>query len=145
MLLPLLILAALGYVVFAIAAVRRELRHGGGAGSPDSFHPAAKFIFAGGVPVTVAVSMTYLFLIVGGATTVQFNVGSSSRMSAWSTWVDLWPVFLFATAASGLGSLIWLLVCAFRKTMRPSIAASVASLSFSVLAFFTVLTYFPSA
>lgn len=145
MLLPLLILATFGYVAFAIAASRREMRRSAESRIPDSLHPAAKFIFAGGVPLVVAATMTYLFLIVGGATTVQFNVGSSSRMNVWSTWVDLWPVFLLVTATSGLGSLIWLIVCAFKKTMRHSIPASVASILFSVLAFFTVMTYFPSA
>ena len=145
MLLPLLILATFCYVTFAFVASRREVRQGAGSRSPESLHPAVKFIFAGGVPVTVAATMTYLFLIVGGATTVQLNVGSSSRMNVWSTWVELWPVFLFMSAASGLGSLIWLIVCAFKKTMRPSIPASVASILFSVLAFFAVATYFPSA
>ena len=145
MLLPLLILATLGYAAFAIVTSRSEVRCGSESRSPESLHPAAKFVFAGGVPVTVAATMTYLFLIVGGATTVQFNAGSPSRMNVWSTWVDLWPVFLFLTAASGLGSLIWLIVCAFKKTMRPSIPASVASTLLSVLAFFTVATYFPSA
>ena len=144
MLLPLLILATLGYVGFAIASSVRELRVRESR-SPDAPHPAAKFVFAGGVPVAVAATMTYLFLIVGGATTVQFNVGSPSRMNVWSTWVDLWPILLFITAASGLGALIWFIVCACKKTMRPSISASIVSLLLSVLAFFTVVSYCPSA
>jgi hypothetical protein len=145
MLLPLLILATFGYTAFAVQVCRREVRRGAATRSPDSLHPAAKFVFAGGIPVTVAATMTYLFLIVGGATTVQLNAGNPTRMTVWSTWVDLWPVFLFMTAASGTGSLIWLFVCVFKKTMRPLIPASVASILFSVLAFFTVATYFPSA
>lgn len=145
MLLPLLILATLAYAAFAIVMSRREVHRGSESRSSDSLHPAVKFVFAGCVPVTVAATMTYLFLIVGGATTVQFNTGSPSRMNVWSTWVDLWPVFLFMTAVSGLGSLIWLIVCAFKKTMRPSIPASMASILLSVLAFFTVATYFPTA
>lgn len=144
MLLPLLILATLGYVGYAITSIVRELRFRESR-SPDALHPAAKFVFAGGVPATVAATMTYLFLIVGGATTVQFNAGSPSRMNVWSTWVEVWPVFLFITAASGLGALIWIIVCACKKTMRPSIPASIVSLLLSILAFFTVVSYFPSA
>jgi hypothetical protein len=144
MLLPLLILATIAYVGFAIALSVRELR-AHESKSPDTLHPAAKFVFAGGAPVVVAATMTYLFLIVGGATTVQFNAGSPSRMNVWSTWVDLWPVFLFITAASALGALIWSIVCACKKTMRLSLPVSISSLLLSVLAFFTVASYFPSA
>ncbi|TLD68539.1 hypothetical protein FEM03_22300 [Phragmitibacter flavus] len=144
MLLPLLILASLGYVAFAISVIVRE-RRCRGFRETDEPHPAMKFVFAGGVPLVITSTMTYLFLIVGGATTVQFNVGNPSRMNVWSTWVDLWPMFLFITAASGFGSLIWFVVSVFKKTMRPSIPISIISLSLSVLALFTVASYFPSA
>lgn len=86
-----------------------------------------------------------LFLIVEGATTVQFNAGSPSRMNVSSTGVDLWSAFLFITAASGLGALIGFIVCAFKKTMQASIPPSIASFSLSALAFFTLASYFPSA
>jgi hypothetical protein len=144
MLLPFLILASFGYVAFAVSIIVRT-RRGGDSHEAIAPSPELKFIFAGGVPLVVSATMTYLFLVEGGATTVQLNVGSPSRMDVWSTWVDLWPVFLFATAASGLGSLIWSGVCTFKKSLRPSIAVSVASLLLSVLAFFTVASYFPSA
>lgn len=144
MLLPLLISATLSYVAFAVSVIVRE-RRSGDSHETDAPYPAMKFVLTGGVPLVVTATMTYLFLIVGGATTVQFNVGSPSRMNVWSTWVDLWPMFLFITAASGLGALIWLGVCAFKKTMRPSIPVSVTFLLLSVLAFFTVASYFPSA
>jgi hypothetical protein len=144
MLLPLLILASLAYVAYAVSVIIRAIpsREAGEANAP---HPAIKFAIAGGVPLVVTATMAYFFWMVGGATTVQFNAGSPSRMNVWSTWVDLFPMFLFITAASGLGSLIWLGGCVFKRAMRPSISAAAASLGLSVLAFFTVLSYFPTA
>ena len=144
MFLPLLILATLAYVAFAVVSTVREK----GEGDPerlDELHPAVKFVIAGLVPTIVVVTMTYLFLIVGGATTVQFNAGSTSRMNVWSTWVSIWPIFLVITAVNSFGSFVWLIVCACKKTWRPLVVASIVSLLFSVLAFFTVATYFPSA
>ena len=144
MLLPLLILASICYLVFAATSVMRQ-RSSGESIADDSLHPVAKFLFAGSVPILVTATMIYLFLIVGGSTTVQFNAGSPSRMNVWSTWVSIWPIFLFLTAASSLGSLIWLLVCAIKKSLRASIAVPIISCFLSVLAFFTVVSYFPSA
>jgi hypothetical protein len=144
MLLPLLNFAIIAYVGFAIASITRE-RCARESRSPDSLLLAAKFVLAGGVPVVVAATMTYLFLILGGATTVQLNVGSPSRMNVWSTWVDLFLFFLFITAASSLGALIWFIACVCKNKMRPSIPISIVSLLLSVLAFFTVVSYFPSA
>jgi hypothetical protein len=144
MLLPLLILACLGYFVFAVSVIVSE-RRGGDFRELGTLHPAIKFVFAGGVPLAVAATMTYLFLIVGGSTTAQLNVGQSSALHVWTLWVDLWRLFLFLSAASGLGALIWLVVCALNKAKRKSIPAAVASLILSVLAFFTVVSYFPSA
>ena len=95
--------------------------------------------------MAVTATMTYLFLIVGGATTVQFNAGSSSRMNVWSTWVDLWPLFLLLTAATGLGTLVWTIASAVNKESRVALPAAIASLLLSILAFFTVASYFPSA
>jgi hypothetical protein len=144
MLLPTFILTSLGYVVFAGIAIFRELRDRESQ-SDNALHPCAKFVFSGGVPVVVAATMAYLFLIVGGATTVQYNVGSPSRMDVWSTWVGLWPLFLLLTATSGLGSLIWIIVCVVKERPLTHILAATASLCLSVLAFFTVGAYFPSA
>ena len=144
MLLPLLILASIGYLVYTATSV---MRHKATAASAEdgAIHPAIKSLIAGGIPVLVAATMTYLFLIVGGATTVQFNAGSTSRMNAWSTWVDIWPAFLLLTAVSAFGSLIWLVVCAIKKSRRQTVPAPILSLLLSVLAFFTVASYFPSA
>lgn len=140
----LLVLACIGYLFYVAASILRQ-KAAAASAEDDALRSALKSIIAGGVPVVVAATMTYLFLIVGGATTVQFNTGSPSRMNAWSTWVDLWPVFLLLTAVSGFGSLIWLVVCAANKSMRPTIATPIFSLLLSVLAFFTVFSYFPSA
>jgi hypothetical protein len=144
MLLPLLILASLGYVAFAVSVVLREKR-GDDVREADSAHPLMKFVLASGAPLVTTVTMAYLFLIAGGSTTVQLNAGSPAGMNVWSTWVGLWPVFLLITAASGFGSMVWLGLCAFKKRMRASIPVSVASLMLSVFAFFTVISYFPSA
>ena len=144
MLLPLLILASIAYIIYVLSAVAKESRENVSR-VHDAPHPTLKFLFAGGAPIVVSVTMTYLFMIVGGATTVQLNVGSPSRMNVWSTWVDLWPLFLFITAASALASLVWLIVCACKKTSRQNISFSIASLLLSVLAFVTVMSYFPSA
>lgn len=144
MLLPLLILACLVYIAFAIVHLVREKQRN--VSEEDTILvPVMKFVCGGGVPIAVAATMAYLFLIVGGATTVQFNVGSSSRMNVWSTWVELWPIFLFLTAAVGLGTLIWTIVSAVRKSKRSSLPASIFSFLLSVLSFFTVVSYFPSA
>ena len=144
MLLPRLNLACLGYIALAIASVVRNKRSGIQR-EDDSLHPSVKFIFARGVPITVAATMTYLFLIVGGSTTVQLNVGSFSGMNVWSTWVGIWPLFLVLTASSLLGVLIWTIACALVKEYRPMVSISLASLLLAILAFFCVLTYFPSA
>lgn len=142
--LPLYLLACLGYAAYAVGLILREKSDPATAGSAR-LRLASKFLFGGGIPLGVAGTMAYLFLIAGGATTVQFNVGSSSRMNAWSNWVDLFPLFLLLTAASGLGTLIWLIVAAIRKSMRPEIPVAIASLLLSVLAFITVASHYPSA
>ena len=143
MLLPFLLLAGLSYVLFAGAITAREVQEIGSR--KDGPHPVAKFVFAGGTPLIVAAVMTWLFLIEGGATTVQLNVHSPSRMNVWSTWVKVWPGFLCLTAASVLGNLIWIFVCARRPATRPSLTVAIASFFLAVLAFFTVATHFPSA
>ena len=166
MLLPFLIIVTLGYAVFAFAWCEREIRDGVGGtsggvvdedGGDDgdggdgelwnggAQHSAGKFILIGAAPVVATVMMVYLFLIVGGATTVQFNVGSESRMSAWSTWVQFWPLFLISIGLSALGALCWVLATAFTPAKRRSVPAAVVSLLYATLAFFTVASHFPSA
>ena len=142
MLLPILLLACLAYLGFAIHATLKNRKRPQKEGA---IHPGVKFFFGGGIPVAVTATMTYLFLIVGGATTVQFNAGSSSRMNVWSTGVDLWPLFLLLTAATGLGTLVWTIASAVKKESRVALPAAIASLLLSILAFFTVASYFPSA
>lgn len=142
--LPILILACLAYILYAIAIISQETKSQK-SNPADSMHPAIKCLFCGGVPILVTATMTYLFLIIGGATTVQFNAGSTSRMNVWSTWVDIWPLFLLLSAGSALGALIWLIICSVIKEKRNFIPFAVASLCLSLLTFFTVAAYFPSA
>ena len=144
MLLPLLVIACIGYLIHGIIAFRREDRTNA-AGDDHVLHPCVKYLFAGAVPVGVTISMVYLFMIVGGATTVQFNAGSSSRMDAWSTWVDLWPAFLLLTAISSLAGLIWLVTCACSKKFRSLWPVATWCLLLSGFAFLAVASYFPTA
>lgn len=144
MLLPLLNLACLGYIAFAILSLVRD-RRSGGAREIHAFHPAVRFVVSGGLPVAVAVTMTYLFLIVGGSTTIQFNVGSSSRMNVWSTWVGLWPLFFILTVAGVFACSVWVIICASKKKRRPSIPTAGASLLLHILAFLSIFVYSPSA
>ncbi len=141
--LPFLLIAAVGYVVIAVRFVVRFKRSGGD--EIDAMHPIVPAACGGIVPVVVALTMAYLFLIVGGSTTVQFNVGNASAMDVWSTWVGLWPMFLFLTLAGAVVGFVWALVCAIWKKFRPWLGISAASFGFSALAFFTVVSHFPSA
>ena len=82
MLLPLLILACVTYILYAVVTAVRE-RRSRKSGEERSPLPISRFVAGGCVPVAVTATMTYLFLIVGGATTVQLNAGSPSRMNVW--------------------------------------------------------------
>jgi len=144
MALPLLILACLAYGAYAAATlIRAKARRT--IGKTNGFRVAAAFVLGGGLPLVVAATMTGLFLVEGGSTTVQFNAGSPSRMNVWTTWVNLWPAFLALTAMSALGWLVWTVVCALDGTRRPALPVALASFGLSVLAFLAVMTYFPSA
>jgi hypothetical protein len=144
MLLPLLVLSCVFYIAYAVYSIMRAKARGESMDS-TTYKLIVKFLSAGAVPIAVAATMTFLFLIIGGATTVQFNAGSPSRMNVWSTWVDLWPGFLLLSIGSAFGSLIWAGVCAAKKETRPSTVIPIISLLLSTLAFFTVASYFPSA
>ena len=89
--------------------------------------------------------MTYVFLIAGGATVAQFVAGSESGMDLWSLWSDLWPVLLFATAASGFINLVWMIIVCVKKSQRRWISITVAAVIMSAFAFFTVAANFPDA
>ncbi len=143
MLLPILILACLGFLIFAGAVIAREAN--GSEGGKGAIDPAARFLLGGGVPLLVTGVMIYLFIIQGGSTTVQMNAGSPSGMNVWSTWVGLWRGFLFLTGANTLVTLAWSVMCAVQKKRRGFLGAAIWSCALSVLAFFTVATYFPSA
>lgn len=158
---PLLILTTLGYLAFAFVSSRREMHRRAGARNPDSphaparlilaggspatvMHPpnvAVKFILAGAAPATVAIMAAAIFYIPhylkNGVTTVQFTLGSSAYVKGMSTWSTLCPVLLPITAVSALGSLIWLMDCAYHERLRRQIPAAFFSILFSVLGFVT--------
>ena len=144
MLLPLYALVCVGYVISAIIGTCCEVRENT-TDQEEVLHPSVKYLLAGMVPVGVSVTMVYLFWIVGGATTMQFNVGSSSAMDVWSTWVDLFPVFLLLTAANSFAGLIWLVVCVCSKKFRQIWPVAISCLLLSAFGFLTVMSYFPSA
>lgn len=106
---------------------------------------ARPWVVGGLVPLGVTASMDYLFLVVGFATTVQFNVGDPARMNAWSTWVDVWPALLCLTAGVAVAGLVWTVLTVLRPGWRTSRAAAVSTTLLSALAFLTVLMFFPSA
>ena len=143
MLLPFLILACVGFWFYAGAMMVSE-RKASGNDQPKPI-PVIHYLLASGFPTLVAINMTYLFILVGGATTVQFNVGSSSAMNVWSTWVRLWPQFMLCSLMNGVGALIWIIVCATKRTQRRSMSLAFASLLLSLLTFLTVASFFPSA
>lgn len=129
-------------MVFAISRIREEKKL---PPDPYGLHPAVSYVVAGGVPIAVMVTMTYLFYIVGGSPTVQFNAGSSSAMDVWSAWVKLFPLFLLLSAANSLGSLIWMVVAVAKKNKRSHLKAAVLTFLLSLLTLFTVGSHFPSA
>ena len=96
-------------------------------------------------PSAVALVMTYVFLIAGGATVAQFVAGSESGMDLWSLWSDLWPVLLFATAASGFINLVWTIIVCVKKSQRKWIPITAAAVIMSAFAFSTVAANFPDA
>ena len=93
----------------------------------------------------VAGVMIYLFIFEGGASTAQLNAGSPARVNVWRLWFSIWPLFIFLTAGSALGTFIWSIVCAARISSRPNLGLAVGACFLSVIAFFTVAENFPSA
>ncbi|MEM9480381.1 MAG: hypothetical protein AAGA58_12080 [Verrucomicrobiota bacterium] len=96
-------------------------------------------------PSIVAVAMTYVFLIAGGATVAQFVAGSEAGMDLWRLWARLWPVLFFCTAISGLANLVWTMISCLKKTHRKWIPIAAATTGMSVFAFVTVCANFPDA
>ncbi len=142
MLILFLIAACVGYLILSIVSGIRK---------PDDDISVsvriAGYILAGMGPVIIAGVMAYLFLGVGVHPTAQFNAGSSPHMDAWSIWVNTWGGLLKLSFVNGFGALIWIVVCIVNivKKKRHSIAVSICSFLLSVLAFFTVGVYFPTA
>ena len=96
-------------------------------------------------PSAVAIVMTYVFLLAGGATVAQTVAGSESGMNLWSLWLHLWPILLIVTAASGVISLVWAIIVCVKKSQRRWIPLSIAAMVMSVFAFFTIAYNFPDA
>ncbi len=56
----------------------------------------------------------------GASTTVQFNANSDAAMSAWSTWVGIWPLFLLLALACTVVAAILFLVFVFDRLKNRS-------------------------
>jgi len=93
----------------------------------------------------VAIVMTYVFLIAGGATVAQFVSGSDSGMELWRLWFHLWPILLFSAAASAIIGLIWTIIACIKKTQRRFVPTAIGTTAMSTFAFFTVALNFPDA
>ncbi len=105
--------------------------------------PLAGVLGSHAVPSIVAVVMTYIFLIAGGATVAQ--LAGEPGMDMWSLWFNLWPLFLICTAASGVINLVLSIIFSMKKSQRRWIPITIAALVMSVFAFFVVGSNFPDA
>ena len=97
------------------------------------------------VPSAIAILMIGIFLVGGGATVAQFNVGSVLAMTLWSLWFHLWPLLLLAAGASALAHLVWTGVACYRATYRKWIPVASSGLFMSVFGSFVVIQNFPDA
>jgi hypothetical protein len=107
--------------------------------------PLAGVLVSHAVPSVVAFVMTYVFLIAGGATVAQFVAGSESGMHLWSLWFRLWPILLFATAASAIINFMWAIIACLKKSQRRWIPVSLAAVVMAVFALVAVGVNFPDA
>lgn len=107
--------------------------------------PVAGAVAAHIVPAVVALTMTYVFLIAGGATVAQFAAGSEAGMNMWLLWCHLWPILLFGSAVSAVVSVVWTVVACVKKPLRGWLPITLAAVAMSVFAFLTVATNFPDA
>ena len=96
-------------------------------------------------PSIVALSMTYIFLIMHGATVRQYVSESQLGMDLWALWVDLWPLLLFLTFGAGIGQTIGAIISCFKRNKRRWLPIAVSGICMCALAFFTVLSNFPDA
>ncbi|AQT67832.1 hypothetical protein STSP2_00983 [Anaerohalosphaera lusitana] len=97
------------------------------------------------LPSVVAIVMTYIFLIAGGATVAQFVAGSETGKNLWYLWGFLWPILLFGSATSAFISLVWTIVSCITQSHRKWVFINIAAVMMSVFAFFTVAANFPDA
>lgn len=136
MVLILFLILLIAYAIFAVI----RLRNAGGRA-----RELRAFLFSSMAPMVIAVGMIYVFVIAGAATTVQFNAGGGWQMNAWSLWVDLWPLFLILAGLSSIGNFIWFVIAVARKSQRHFLVPAAFGTGLSVMAFFTVGTFFPTA
>lgn len=106
---------------------------------------AGRIIASHFVPSFVACLMTYIFVIRGGATVVQYVAGSDEGVAHWSLWVNWWPVLLFLTFVSGVVHFAWSIYSSVAKKERRWIPSAMASCAMSLFAFWTVMANFPDA
>jgi len=97
------------------------------------------------VPTVTALTMTYVFLIAGGATTAQLVAVSEAGMGIWSLWFHLWPILLIGSAVSAVVSVIWTIVACVKKPLRSWLPISLATVVMSTFAFLMVVANFPDA
>jgi len=107
--------------------------------------PAARVVAAHTVPTVVTLTMTYVFLIAGGATTAQFVAASEAGMNMWFLWCLLWPILLLGSAVSAVVGVIWTIVACVKKPLRRWLPIAVAATVMSVFACLTVGANFPDA
>jgi len=93
----------------------------------------------------VAIVMTYVFVVSGGATVAQFVAGSEPGMDLWRLWFHAWPVLFFSSGISAAVGLVWAIIACARSSQRRLVPLAFGSFGLSILAFFTVGTNFPDA
>ena len=93
----------------------------------------------------VAALMTFVFVIGGGATTVQFVAESSAGIDLWMMWGDLWPLLLLLSGLSAAINVVCLIIFCSSASERRWVPVTAAGSVLSVLAFFAVGSNFPSA
>ena len=97
------------------------------------------------VPSVVALSMTCIFVIGGGASVAQIASSIPQGMNLWSLWFGLWPLFLFATFVAGVAQALLTLDFALNKSRRPWAPVTTIGTALCTVALVTVLYNFPDA
>jgi|GEM_PF-706901 len=107
-------------------------------------HPAI-IIAMHAAPTAVASSMSYLFLIRGGATVAQFSAGSEAGMDLWSAWFHLWSLLLPLIFIFVAIQLVGLVTACVKPSLRTWIPAILIGTLLSAFALYTVAVNYPDA